>query len=167
MSDLTHSYFGLLHGEKVDPYGVLWKGAVNVNANSVKVELKCTPDAVLDSERLDAFASILNDITTIDVRARTQLRAYLMKDPQYIEYHIEEIPEVPTIARLVKHAREPGVSIIPAFVCAMQLRYINLRYNVKGAPIMLDYSIDPEESDQILAVEFRLNGDAYDVKWES
>ncbi|RKW59349.1 MAG: DUF2004 domain-containing protein [Riemerella sp.] len=52
----------------------------------------------------------------------------------------------------------------------MQIETIGLWYSTEeedGVDVMVDYMIRPEESDQILAVNFSLDGEIVAIDWES
>ena len=56
------------------------------------------------------------------------------------------------------------------FVAEMQIEAIGLWYSTDeedGEDVMVDYMIRPEESDQILAVDFSLDGEILAIDWES
>ena len=54
-----------------------------------------------------------------------------------------------------------------AFVSAMRLTNIGLWFTVEGSPVVLDYRLDPEASDQILAVKCDAQGQVVSIDWES
>ena len=109
---------------------------------------------------LDAFAAFLAQLDEADQTARTAIAAYLAEDSEYISLHAEEIEDA-------AYPQEPA-----AFAQAMQLTNIGLwasnpNDDDEAEPIVMDYNIDPERSDQILAVKIDLGGKMIGIDWES
>ena len=107
-------------------------------------------------ERLDSFEKFLKNFDAIDEKARKALKAYLEKDSEYLDFHAEELENIP--------------ENVDDFVAEMQIETIGLWYSTEeedGVDVMVDYMIRPEESDQILAVNFSLDGKIVAIDWES
>ena len=59
---------------------------------------------------------------------------------------------------------------IDDFVAEMQIKSIGLWYSIYDGAIgevIIDYMIRPEESDEILAVKYNLDGEIVAINWES
>ena len=89
----------------------------------------------------------------------------MAEDGEYIAVHAEEIKDA-------EYPQEPA-----AFAQAMRLTNIGLWASDpdeddedgggQAEPIVMDYNIDPERSDQLLAVKFDLDGKITGIDWES
>ena len=92
----------------------------------------------------------------MDEKARKALKAYLEEDSEYLDFHAEELENIP--------------ENVDDFVAEMQIETIGLWYSTDeedGVDVMVDYMIRPEESDEILAVNFSLDGEIVAIDWES
>ena len=70
-----------------------------------------------------------------------------------MDFHIDELElEVPTT---------------DDFVTAMKINNVGIWYCLSKAEIIVDYMIDPDQSDEILAVRFNLDGSFSSIAWES
>ena len=161
MATLNHPYFGLLDSDALaDEVDVLWERGVDVNGHSVNAQLWAAAEAELDASELDQFAARLQNLAELDQRARVALQDYLADDDSYITFHREEmdggdeLPDMPA-----------------AFVAAMTLHSIGLwhqdPFDEGSGPLVLDYMIDPDNSDEILAVSVAADGEITEINWES
>jgi len=156
MKHLKHAYFGELNTEGLDDYDVLWQGKIPYKNESVIVYFWFYEKDDLSSERLDSFEKFLKNFDAIDEKARKALKAYLEEDSEYLDFHAEELENIP--------------ENVDDFVAEMQIETIGLWYSTEeedGVDVMVDYMIRPEESDQILAVNFSLDGKIVAIDWES
>jgi hypothetical protein len=159
---VQHSYFQTLSTDGFDgDIDVCWEQELPVGGSSPRVALWAGSDADLTAATLDAFAAFLARLNEADQAARAAIAAYLVEDGEYISLHAEEIEDA-------AYPQEPA-----AFAQAMQLTNIGLwASNPNGGdgeaePIVMDYNIDPERSDQILAVKIDLGGKMIGIDWES
>ena len=156
MKHLKHAFFGELNTEGLDDYDVLWEENIPYkNGNIIVFFWFCGKDD-LSVERLNSFEKFLKDFDAIDGKARKALKAYLEEEPEYLDFHAEELENIP--------------ENVDDFVAEMQIETIGLWYSTEeedGVDVMVDYMIRPEESDQILAVNFSLDGEIVTIDWES
>ena len=156
MKHLKHAYFGELNTEGLDDYDVLWEENIPYkNGNIIVFFWFCGKDD-LSLERLDSFEKFLKNFDAMDEKARKALKAYLEEDSEYLDFHAEELENIP--------------ENVDDFVAEMQIETIGLWYSTEeedGVDVMVDYMIRPEESDQILAVNFSLDGEIVTIDWES
>ena len=156
MKHLKHAYFGELNTEGLDDYDVLWEENIPYkNGNIIVFFWFCGKDD-LSLERLDLFEKFLKNFDAMDEKARKALKAYLEEDSEYLDFHAEELENIP--------------ENVDDFVAEMQIETIGLWYSTEeedGVDVMVDYMIRPEESDQILAVNFSLDGKIVTIDWES
>ena len=156
MKHLKHAYFGELNTEELDGYDVLWEKEIPYKNTSVEVEFWFSGEDDLSSERLNSFEKFLKDFDAMDEKARKALKAYLEEDSEYLDFHAEELENIP--------------ENVDDFVTEMQIKTIGLWYSIYEAStgeVIIDYMIRPEESDEILAVKYDLNGEILAIAWES
>ena len=156
MKHIKHAYFGELNTEELDGYDVLWEENIPYkNGNIIVFFWFCGKDD-LSLERLDLFEKFLKNFDAIDEKARKALKAYLEEEPEYLNFHAEELENIP--------------ENVDDFVTDMQIKSIGLWYSIYEAStgeVIIDYMIRPEESDEILAVKYDLNGEILAIDWES
>ena len=156
MKHIKHAYFGELNTEELDGYDVLWEENIPYkNGNIIVFFWFCGKDD-LSLERLDLFEKFLKNFDAVDEKSRKALKAYLEEDSEYLNFHAEELENIP--------------ENIDDFVTEMQIKTIGLWYSIYEAStgeVIIDYMIRPEESDEILAVKYDLNGEILAIDWES
>ena len=174
MSKITHSYFGALDNDKIKDTDVIWESQSCLNDQELDIWLWAAPGETLDTQLLDAFASTLQQLPTLDERARVSLLHYLEKDSSFLAFHVDEAQvegaeNLQATQALIAQAQAAGKDAVAAteFVRAMQLNNISLWCSNEDAPIVLDYRIDAQGSDQILAVKCDAQGQITDINWES
>ena len=156
MKHLKHTYFGELNTEELDGYDVLWEKEIPYKNTSVEVEFWFSGEDDLSSERLNSFEKFLKNFDAMDEKARKALKAYLEEDSEYLDFHAEELENIP--------------ENVDDFVTEMQIKSIGLWYSIYEGSIgevIIDYMIRPEETDEILAVKYHLNGEILAIDWES
>ena len=156
MKHLKHAYFGELNTEGLDDYDILWEENIPYkNGNIIVFFWFCGKDD-LSLERLDLFEKFLKNFDAVDEKARKALKTYLEEEPEYMNFHAEELENIP--------------ENVDDFVAEMQIETIGLWYSTEeedGVDVMVDYMIRPEETDEILAVNFSLDGEIVAIDWES
>ena len=156
MKHIKHAYFGELNTEELDGYDVLWEENIPYkNGNIIVFFWFCGKDD-LSLERLDLFEKFLKNFDAVDEKSRKALKAYLEEEPEYLNFHAEELENIP--------------ENVDDFVAEMQIETIGLWYSTEeedGVDVMVDYMIRPEETDEILAVKYHLNGEILAIDWES
>ncbi|AYN26717.1 DUF2004 domain-containing protein [Buttiauxella sp. 3AFRM03] len=166
MSSVKHPYFGTLNSLNSHGLDVVWEGKIAINNTETDAMVWIEGNTSFQMAQLDAFAALLTNISSVDARARIQLCNHLTRDdPYYLEYHVNELAESPVIAELIRASAE-GIPSADAFVQKMRLHNIGLWHGQK-TPLILDYMIDSDYSDDILAVGISLDGEAIYVSWES
>ena len=156
MKHLKHTYFGDLNTEKLDDYDVLWEEEIPYKNNAIRTTFWFCGEDVLSSERLNSFEKFLKGFDKIDEKSRKALKNYLEEDAEYLNFHVEELENIP--------------KNIDDFVAEMQIKSIGLWYSIYEGSIgevIIDYMIRPEESDEILAVKYNLDGEIVAINWES
>jgi hypothetical protein len=156
MKHLKHTYFGELNTEGLDDYDVLWEEEIPYKNNAIRTTFWFCGEDDLSSERLNSFEKFLKGFDKIDEKSRKALKNYLEEDAEYLNFHVEELENIP--------------KNIDDFVAEMQIKSIGLWYSIYEGSIgevIIDYMIRPEESDEILAVKYNLDGEIVAINWES
>ena len=156
MKYLKHAYFGELNTEGLDDYDVLWEEEIPYKNNTTRTTFWFCGEDNLSSERLNSFENFLKEFDKIDEKSRKALKNYLEEDAEYLNFHVEELENIP--------------ENIDDFVAEMQIKSIGLWYSIYEGSIgevIIDYMIRPEESDEILAVKYNLDGEIVAINWES
>lgn len=169
MSKLKHEYFGLLDTDTLKKVDVIWEQSFTLHDASFDISMwaGATLGASLDATLLDALAKLCQDLPALDMYARQQLAQMLAEDRSYIEHHTEELAEESEIiARLLADAVDGEVAA-DTFADTMRLVNIGLWLDVPAVPIVMDYMIDPENSDEILAVKLSAKSQLVSIDWES
>ena len=167
MSRLEHAYFGALDTSVVkQSVDVIWEREFSLNGVNFDVWLWASPSTELDATKLDAYAALLNNLNTLDATARQSLREFFADDRAYIDFHVEEIENSEVMQQLLLNAGDAEITE-QAFVARMQLSGIGLWHDATSAPVILDYVIDPDASDEILAVKTEQDGNVTVIDWES
>ena len=143
MKNLKHAYFGELNTEELNGYDVLWEKEIPYKNTSVEVEFWFCGKDDLSVERLDSFEKFLKGFDAVDEKSRKALKAYLEEEPEYLDFHAEELENIP--------------ENVDDFVTEMQIKSIGLWYSIYEGSIgevIIDYMIRPEETDEILAIDW-------------
>lgn len=167
MSSLEHVYFGKLDtGAVEDTVDVIWEGEFSLHGAIFEVWLWASPNTELDAAKLDAYAALLNDLHRLDTTARHRLRESLAEDRSYINFHVKEVEDSEVIQQLLFDAGDAGI-LEQDFVARMQLCGIGLWHDAPAVPVVIDYMIDPDASDEILAAKAEQDGRVTVIDWES
>lgn len=156
MKYLEYPYFGKLNTEGLDDYDILWEENIPYKNGTVSVGFWFCGKDDLSIKRLDLFEKFLKEFDAIKEKARRALKVYLEEEPEYMNFHAEELESIP--------------ENVDDFVAEMQIKSIGLWYSIYEGSIgevVIDYMIRPEESDEILAVKYDLNGEIHAIDWES
>lgn len=155
MKTLHHAFFGTLDLEKgLDDYHVndtivLWEADIN----GINTTLWYDKGTALSEAILSTFAHFLNDFENYHQKSIKALETYLIEDDEYIVFHEDEV------ALDVPKAPEDF---------AQMMTVTNIGLWLEGdMGIVVDYMIAPEESDEILAVNFNQALEIDYIAWES
>ncbi|STZ56038.1 Uncharacterised protein [Moraxella lacunata] len=160
----THSYFGELNFDDL----CVWENAINIpqiNENPIEILLWVDDENTKPTaEFLDKSAKHFQNIEKLHQKAVIELVNYLNGDDYFVNYHIDEIDEydLPALTALIDNDNLTNEN----FVQLLKLQSVSSWYG-EHCQIVMDYMIDPEQSDQILAVKFYLDGNFNEVSWES
>ena len=152
MKHIKHAYFGELNTEELDGYDVLWEENIPYKNGTVSVGFWFCGKNDLSIERLDLFEKFLKEFDTIEEKARKALKVYIEENFKYFSFYVEKLEN------------------IPDFIAGMQIKSVGLWYSIDEAStgeVIIDYTIHPEETDEILAVKYDLNEEILAIDWES
>ena len=174
MSQISHAYFGELDSDSVEGNDVIWEQTLSLNGEDVEVALWVDKGTPLKADQLDGFAGVLQNLTALDAQKRAELTQFLEHDNEFIRYYVEAVQEggaddLVAVKALIEEAHRKGLGEVQAtdFVKSMRLTDIALWCAVDSDPIVLDYRIDPDTSDQILAAQCDEHGNLVEISWES
>ena len=155
MRHVMHPFFGELDNGCA---GVMWQAHRQLRGQPVRVDVWAA-GRDLDAAELDALARVPDSLDALDREARAQLERYLASNPDFIHEH--GTPDALAVygdwaAQLAKLG---GQVSVPQFVNLLRLVGVGLFPARLNSPaIEMDYKIDPEHSDQILAVAMDADG---------
>lgn len=174
MNTLTHAYFGLLSTARLQDTDVIWEVPQSLNGQAVETWLWADPATSLDAALLDDFASTLDMLPQLDQKARAALLQHLQAESDFIHMltdaaRQDSAAKLPTVQDLLQKAHAAGQEHVQVadFVAALQLSNISLWCSHDDEPVVLDYRLDPEGNDQILAVKCDAQGNITEIAWES
>ena len=173
MSQLNHPFFGSLDTDSMKDIDVIWEASLEFQNHPVEATLWAEPGQHLETTRLNAFAELVLDLATLDAHARKALVEHLQQDRTFIDYYTDALDDaaegLDSAQALRDQAEKHGQENISAadFVAALQLKDLGLWCTQQGSPVVLDYRLDPDASDQILAVKCDALGRVITIDWES
>ena len=174
MATFTHPYFGTLDTSALKDTDVIWETTQSFNGQPLDIWLWVDPGSQPDTHLLDSFATTLDRLSAQDDTARAALVKHLETESQFIDAHIDMAQadgaeHLDTVRALMTDAQAKGQDrIAPAdFVRALHLTNVSLWCTSDDEPLVMDYRIDQEGSDQILAVKCDASGTVIDIHWES
>lgn len=164
MTMLTHPYFGELNFNDL----CFWESNItlsHITDNPIELLLWVADESLKPTaEFLDKSAIHFQNINNLHQKATSELINYLTADGEFMEHYTNAIDDydLPQLAALI----DDNKLTADTFVKLLKLQTIASWYDEDGQ-IIMDYMIDPEQSDQILAVMFGLDGRFIDISWES
>ena len=151
MKHLKHTYFGELNTEGLDDYDILWEENIPYKNGTISVGFWFCGKDDLSIERLDLFEKFLKDFDAVNEKVCKALKVYIEENFEYFSSYLEKLED------------------ISDFVARMQIKSVGLWYSIDEAStgeVIIDYTIHPEESYQVLAVKCSLEGKILAVDWE-
>ncbi|AWY20683.1 DUF2004 domain-containing protein [Moraxella bovis] len=157
----THSYFGELNlGD-----WFIWRSNISIpqiQENPIVLLLEVNSGKIEPTtDFLDKSAKHFQNIESLHQKAVIELINYLNDDDYFIDEHIEQC-DLPALTALIESDDLTNEN----FVKLLKLQSVSGWYG-ENCQIVMDYMIDPEQSDRILAVKFDLDGNFNKVSWES
>jgi hypothetical protein len=163
MSEMTHPVLGQV--EVDDTAGPSWRASVAVAGSAV--EMSFDPgDAPLDAGQVDALAGVAERLGEFDRSARAAMLQDWAEDldsegaGSYLLHHVEELGEQ-TVAEALGIATPLDAE---RFVAALRLVRVAVR---SDEPVVLDYTIDEDLTNYVLAVGIDADGQVTGIDTES
>lgn len=163
MRTLESKFFGSVPIARGDDDTYVTRG---VTLSGRTLERSLFLEAGLGAERLDGVCALLDDLETLDLRARTALREELETTPdgtvaEYLTFHLEEIPAI--VATLLQG--QPATAL--ALFDRIELCGVGVHMRSEGFALVLDYSPGRAHTDQLLAVSVDASGTPTSISHES
>jgi hypothetical protein len=165
---VEHDFFGLI--EDTASGGLYWDDTIEVGDQFVELVLRADDEDTVSESALDLAAAMVNGLEAFDGRARDALVAELSErrsaTTTFIDRQVDSRGEdLQTLLDLmVDNSGDIAIDVLKS----LQLVRVTLNpENVGGgddAFAAFEYSIDPDESDELLIVSFAADGDVIDVE---
>ncbi|MCL2515503.1 MAG: DUF2004 domain-containing protein [Microbacteriaceae bacterium] len=164
---VEHDFFGLI--ESTASGGLYWDDTVEVGDQFVELVLRADDEDTVGEASLDLAAAMVNGLEAFDARAREALVAELSERQSatttFIDRQVDGRGEdLQTLLDLmVDNSGDIAIDVLKS------LQLVRVSLNPAGvdgdeAFAAFDYSIDPDESDELLIVSFAADGDVIDVE---
>ena len=154
---VLHPYFGSLDLSQA----VLWRGNIDCNGRLVPIEMTST--AGPSAAQLDAMVSFVRDIGRFDAIARQQLQPTNDAVALYVEHHLAELSNDDLSVAFGTSNKSQLTTV--EFIHHLVLRRVGLYPNSSTA--ILDYGLDGDVTQYVLAVTLGQDGSTRDVSMES
>lgn len=164
---IEHDFFGIV--DSTDEGGLRWDDTVEVGDQSVDITLQAEDEDTVSELGLDLAAAMIRGLEPFDGHAREALVAQL-SDRQaattsFVDRQVDNRgEELQTLLDLmVDNSGDIAIDVLKS----LQLVRVTLNAeNTEGgdAFALFEYSIDPDESDELLIVSFSSDGDVIDVE---
>ncbi|MDO4449761.1 MAG: DUF2004 domain-containing protein [Moraxella sp.] len=165
---MNHSYFGELNLIDFDYAEVIWEKEFTLSNfnNPIRVTLWLWDNSSdwVTTEILDKCVNLIQRIEELHKIAKPYIINELETDSYFIDEHLEYVSygaNIPALKELIENNQ-----VLPQTVYdLLNLQYVNIWLGKNDperyfkAHISLYYQINPNESDQIIEVNFDLNGD--------
>ncbi|HEY0246893.1 MAG TPA: DUF2004 domain-containing protein [Gryllotalpicola sp.] len=164
---VEHDFFGVV--ESTPSGGLYWDDTLEVGDQFVELELSSEDEDEVSQTGLDLAAAIVQNLEAFDGRAREALVAELSERQSatttFIDRQVDSRgEELQTLLDLmVDNSGDIAIDVLKS----LQLVRVALHpENTEGADpfAVFDYSMDPDESDELLIVSFGSDGDVIEVQ---
>lgn len=155
---IEHDYFGIIDEDASG--GLSWAETLDFADQPVDVELSADDESAVSEAALDSAAALLQAMEGFDSRARDALIAQLSErssvTSSYIDEHVEEMGES-LIDLLVHNSGDIPLDVLRS----LQLVRVLLRPENDDDDesfAVFEYSISPDDTDELLTVGFDARG---------
>jgi hypothetical protein len=164
---LEHDYFGLI--ETTSTGGLFWDDNLEVGDQLVDLQLSAEDEDDVHPLGLELAAAMAQNLEAFDSRAREALVGQLSERQSattvFIDRQVDSRGEdlQSLLDLMVDNSGDIAIDVLKS----LQLVRVGLfPANTEGdeAFATFDYSIDPDESDELLIVSFGADGDVIDVQ---
>ncbi|MFC4242763.1 DUF2004 domain-containing protein [Gryllotalpicola reticulitermitis] len=169
---VEHEFFGVV--ESTSGGGLYWDDTIEVGDQFVELALLADDEDLVTDSALDLAAAMVNGLEAFDARARDALVAELSERQSatttFIDRQVDSRGEdlQTLLGLMVDNSGDIAIDVLKS----LQLMRVELRPEAAQlrsssgdeAFARFDYSIDPDESDELLIVSFGADGDVIDVE---
>ncbi len=146
-----------------------WQFELPMRGGDVPVDINSDEDAFTES-LLAEIHDFIADAARFDEIARDAFKAEFTEKPEgtvgtYLGHHAEELGEKDLLR--IFGITDPDDLDIQHLLDALQLKRIGLYPGSEDVLAVIDYTIDEEATDYILAVEFDGDGEVYGISMDS
>ena len=166
---IEHDFFGVLGSD--DESGELyWSDTAELGDQNVDVDVSSPDEESVSSEALDIVAAMINALEELDSQARESLVADLSAEvsvtSQFITAQFDELDDEVLEDALIWDSGDKQID----FLRSIQLQRIGFHPHHIGNDqhfAVLDYSINPHETDALLVVTLDVHGDTIVIAADS
>jgi hypothetical protein len=165
---IEHDFFGILGSEEEGE--VYWSDTVELGDQNVEIDVSSPSEDSVSAEALDIAAAMINGIEELDSQARESLVADLSAEvsltSQFIVSQFEELDGEALDDALIWDSGDKQID----FLRSIQLQRIGFHPHNIGSDThfaVLDYSINPHETDALLVVTLDVHGDTIVIAIDS
>lgn len=164
---MEHDFFGVV--EATESGGLYWDDSIEVGDQFVELVLTADDEDLVSATALDLAAAMVQNLEPFDARARDALVAELSErqsaTTSFIDRQVDSRGEdlQSLLELMVDNSGDIAIDVLKS----LQLVRVALHPDSVGggdAFAVFDYSIDPDESDELLVVSFAADGDVVDVE---
>ena len=166
---IEHDFFGIL-GSDDDSGEVYWSDTAELGDQNVEVDVSSPDEDSVSPEALDIVAAMINALEDLDSQARESLVADLSAEvsvtSQFIVAQFEEVDGEVLEDALIWDSGDKQID----FLRSIQLQRIGFHPHHIGNDqhfAVLDYSINPHETDALLVVTLDVHGDTIVIAADS
>lgn len=165
---IEHDFFGILGSE--DEGELYWSDTVELGDQNVEIDVSSPSEDAASAEALDIVAAMINGIEELDSQARESLVADLSTEAsltsQFIVSQFEELDGEALDDALIWDSGDKQID----FLRSIQLQRIGFHPHNTGSDkpfAVLDYSINPHETDALLVVTLDVHADTITIAIDS
>lgn len=169
---LEHDYFGVV--DSTSSGGLYWDDTLEVGDQFVELVLSAEDEDLVSESALDLAAAMAQGLEAFDGRAREALVAQLSErqsaTTNFIDRQVDSRgEELQTLLDLmVDNSGDIAIDVLKSLQLLRVVIHpeaVQLSGGQSDDPFAtFDYSIDPDESDELLIVSFGADGDVIDVE---
>ena len=166
---IERDFFGIL-GSDDDSGEVYWSDTAELGDQNVEIDVSSPDEASVSVEALDIVAAMINGLEDLDSQARESLVADLSAEvsvtSQFIVAQFEELDAEVLEDALIWDSGDKQID----FLRSIQLQRIGFHPHHIGSDqhfAVLDYSINPHETDALLVVTLDVHGDTIVIAADS
>lgn len=161
---IEHDFFGVLGSDGAGE--LYWSETVELGDQNVDINLNSPDEDSVKPEALDIAAAMVNAIEDLDTQVRESLVAELSTEgsttAQFIEQMIDDLGPEALDDAIIWDSGDQQID----FLRSLRLQRVGFYPHQGGSDehfAVLDYSINPHETDTLLLVAIDINGDTASI----